>query len=130
MSVRPKPVIMTLSEPAAARVRELMERSETGDAGLKIGVKKGGCAGMEYTMAYQDEPSRGDEVIEQDGARVFIDPAAVLFLLGARMDYQETTLSSGFTFDNPNQLSACGCGESVNLTAADPTKFGLAVASN
>lgn len=125
MTARPKPVILTLTEAAETRVRELMAKSQSGASGLKIGLKKGGCAGMEYTMSYQDEPSVGDEVIEQNGARVFIDPTAVLFLLGARMDYAVEKLSAGFTFNNPNQMSACGCGESVNLVAGDAAKFGF-----
>lgn len=126
MSARPKPVILTLTSAAEDRVRELMTKSENGTSGLKIGVKKGGCAGMEYTMSYQEEAGPGDEVVEQNGARVFIDPTAVLFLLGAQMDYEVQRLSAGFTFNNPNQMSACGCGESVNLVAGDATKFGLA----
>jgi len=125
MAARPKPTIMTLSEDAVERVRELMAKSESGESGLKIGVKKGGCAGMEYTMTYQEAAALGDEVIEQDGARVFVDPAAVLFLLGSKMDYEVSKFSAGFTFNNPNQLSACGGGESGNLASAGPRKFGF-----
>jgi len=114
----PRPAVLSLSESAAARVRELMTGSEPPLAGLRIGIKKGGCAGMEYTMAAVAEPDPKDEVIEADGARVFVDRTAVLFLLGARMDYEITRFRSGFIFQNPNQVSACGCGESVELKEA------------
>jgi iron-sulfur cluster assembly protein len=114
----PRPAVMTISDAAAARVRELM--ASNGAAGLRIGVKKGGCAGMEYTISAVAEPDPKDEMVEREGARVFIDRAAVLFLLGTRMDYETTMFRSGFTFENPNQVSACGCGESVELKAAEP----------
>jgi len=109
---------MTLSEAAAARVRELMTSADPPLAGLRVGIKKGGCAGMEYTMAAVAEPDPKDEVIEAEGARVFVDRMAVLFLLGSRMDYEVTKFRSGFIFRNPNQVSACGCGESVELKEA------------
>jgi iron-sulfur cluster assembly protein len=112
----PRAAVMTISEPAAARVRDLM--ASQGATGLRIGVKKGGCAGMEYTITAVSEPDPKDEVVEADGARVFIDRAAVLFLLGTRMGFEVTKFRSGFTFENPNQVSACGCGESVELKAA------------
>lgn len=118
-TTRPKPAIMTLSEAAAARVREIVASTDPPAQGLRIGVKKGGCAGMEYTMDYAREPGPKDELVEADGARVFIDPAAVLFLLGSRMDFEVTKFRSGFVFANPNQVSACGCGESVELKPAD-----------
>ena len=118
MNVRPKPQIMTLTEAAAQRVRALMAAAEPPAEGIRIGVKKGGCAGMEYTMDYVRGPSPKDEVVEADGARVFVDPAAVLFLLGSRMGFEVTKFRAGFTFDNPNQVSACGCGESVDLRPA------------
>lgn len=92
-------------------------------AALRLGVAKGGCAGMEYTLDWVGEPGKYDEVIDQGGARVLIDPAAVLFLLGTEMDYQVDKLSAQFVFNNPNQTSACGCGESVELTPADPARF-------
>lgn len=114
----PRSAIMTLSETAAARVRELMTASEPPLAGVRVGIKKGGCAGMEYTMSAVSEPDPKDEVVEVDGARVFVDRAAVLFLLGSRMDYEVTKFRAGFTFQNPNQVSACGCGESVELKEA------------
>ena len=91
-------------------------------AGLKIGVKKGGCAGMEYTMSWAESVGKFDEVVEQDGARVIIDPQAVLYLLGTEMDYKVEKLASQFVFNNPNQKSACGCGESVNLMPAPKEK--------
>ena len=89
-----------------------------GVVGLKIGIKKGGCAGMEYTMDWAEKVGPGDEVVEKDGARLVIDPMAVLYLIGTEMDYQVDKLAAKFVFNNPNQKSACGCGESVNLEAA------------
>ncbi|ORE95991.1 Fe-S cluster assembly scaffold SufA [Acuticoccus yangtzensis] len=110
--------IMTLSDTAADRVRDLITNADPPIAGLRVGIKKGGCAGMEYTMDAVSEPDPKDEVIEAEGARVFVDKTAVLFLLGCRMDYEVTKFRSGFTFQNPNQVSACGCGESVELKEA------------
>jgi iron-sulfur cluster assembly protein len=109
---------MTLTEAAAERVRDIMQRSERPVAGLRVGVKNGGCAGMEYTMEWADRQEKLDEVVEDKGVRIFIDPKAVLFLLGTEMDYRVEKLKSGFVFNNPNQTSACGCGESVQLTPA------------
>ena len=111
--------VMTLTPAAAERVRTLVAGSSTPAQGLRVGVKKGGCAGMEYTIALAESAKAGEDVVEQDGARVFVAPEAVLFLLGTRMDYEETVLRSGFVFNNPNQTSACGCGESVELKPAD-----------
>ena len=116
--LRPSPKVMTLTEAAAERVREIMNHSERPVAGLRVGVKNGGCAGMEYTMEWADRQEKLDEVIEDKGVRIFIDPKAVLFLLGTEMDYRVEKLKSGFVFNNPNQTSACGCGESVQLTPA------------
>ncbi|MBK5951511.1 Fe-S cluster assembly scaffold SufA [Rhodobium orientis] len=113
--------VLSLTPEAAARVREIVENSEAGSGGLRIGVKNGGCAGMSYTMDIAVEPEAGDEVVTAEGATVYVDPKAVLFLLGTELDYEVTKLRSGFVFNNPNQTSACGCGESVALTAADPT---------
>lgn len=110
--------VMTMSDAAAARVREIMS-SRDGAQGIRIGVKKGGCAGMEYTIDLVTEAVAGEDHIERDGAHVWIAPAAVLFLLGTEMDFETTKLRTGFTFRNPNQSSACGCGESVELTPAD-----------
>jgi iron-sulfur cluster assembly protein len=116
--VRQRPQVMRLTEAAAERVRQIMARSDKPVVGLRIGVKNGGCAGMEYTMEWAEAAKPFDEVIEDKGVKVLIDQKAVLFLLGTEMDYQSTTLKSGFTFNNPNQTSACGCGESVQLKAA------------
>jgi iron-sulfur cluster assembly protein len=100
------------------RIKAMMASGEGGAAGLRIGVKKGGCAGMEYTMEWASEQAPFDEIVDQDGARVLIDPKAVMYLLGSEMDYRTEKLSSQFVFNNPNQTSACGCGESVNLAPA------------
>jgi iron-sulfur cluster assembly protein len=115
---RPSPKVMTLTEAAAERVREIMNRSERPVVGLRVGVKNGGCAGMEYTMEWADRQEKLDEVVEDKGVTIFIDPKAVLFLLGTEMDYRVEKLKSGFVFNNPNQTSACGCGDSVQLTPA------------
>jgi iron-sulfur cluster assembly protein len=109
---------MTLTDAAAARVRVLMAKADRPVAGLRIGVKNGGCAGMEYTMEWAAEAKPFDEVVEDKGVRVLVDAKAMMFLLGTEMDYQSTALKSGFVFNNPNQVSACGCGESVQLKAA------------
>lgn len=109
--------VLTLTDVAAERVRAIMASKDEATA-LRIGVKNGGCAGMEYTMDWADTADPLDEVIEDNGVRVLIEPKAVLFLLGAEMDYKVDKLSSGFVFKNPNQTSACGCGESVNLVPA------------
>jgi iron-sulfur cluster assembly protein len=114
---RPRAQIMTLTDRAAERINTLLAGKGTG-AGVRIGVKKGGCAGMEYTMEWAGEPQPHDEVVEHKGARVLIDPKAVMYLLGAEMDYRVDKLAAQFVFSNPNQSSACGCGESVSLTPA------------
>ena len=120
-SPRPKPQVMTLTDAAASRVRDIVAKAEKPVAGLRVGVTKGGCAGMSYKVEYADAVKPGDEVIEDKGVRVLIDPTAVLFLLGTQMDYKIDKLSAQFVFNNPNQTSACGCGESVSLTpVADP----------
>ena len=112
--------VMTLTEAAAARVREIMAGSDKPIAALRVGVKNGGCAGMSYTMEFAETVSGLDEVIEDKGVKILIDPKAVLFLLGSRMDFRTDRLSSGFFFENPNETSACGCGESVAITPASP----------
>ncbi|WP_373503299.1 Fe-S cluster assembly scaffold SufA [Aestuariivirga sp.] len=117
---RPRPQIMKLTDAAAARVREIMSKSERPVVGLRIGVKNGGCAGMEYTMEWAEDQKPFDEVVEDKGVKVLVDAKAMMFLLGTEMDFQTTTLKSGFVFNNPNQVSACGCGESVQLKAATP----------
>lgn len=111
--------VMTLSDAAADRVKTIVANSGPDAKGIRVGIKKGGCAGMEYTIDLVTEPNPRDDRIEKDGASVWIDPAAVLYLLGTEMGFETTTLRSGFTFHNPNQTSACGCGESVELKAAD-----------
>ncbi|HTN95626.1 MAG TPA: iron-sulfur cluster assembly accessory protein [Nordella sp.] len=116
---RQLPKAIRLTDKAADHLRAIMERSEGKYIGLRVGVKNGGCAGMEYTMEWAEHQKPLDEVIEDHGVTVFIDPKAVLFLLGTQMDYQESMLKSGFTFNNPNQTSACGCGESVMLKPAE-----------
>jgi iron-sulfur cluster assembly protein len=116
----PKLKILTLTDTAAARVKAIVARSERPIAGLRVGVKNGGCAGMSYTMDYAEAPQPGDEVVEDRGVTIFVDPKALLFLLGTEMDFQTSKLSSGFVFNNPNQTSACGCGESVAITPAAP----------
>lgn len=120
---RRRPQVLTLTPAAVDRIKFLMAQRGTQGAGLKIGVKKGGCAGMEYTMDWAEAPARFDEVVEQDGARVIIDQQAVLYLLGTEMDFKVDTLSAQFTFNNPNQKSACGCGESVNLAPVSKDKL-------
>ena len=117
-TVRSRPKVMKLTDAAAARVREIMAKSDRRLAGLRIGVKNGGCAGMEYTMEWAERQEALDEVVEDKGVKLFIDPKAVLFLLGTQMDYKVEQLKSGFVFNNPNQTSACGCGESVQLKPA------------
>ena len=112
--------VMTLTEAAAARVQEIISASEKPIAGLRVGVKNGGCAGMSYTMEFAENAAPHDEIIEDKGVRVLIDPKAVLFLLGAQMDFRTDRLSAGFVFSNPNETSACGCGESVAITPASP----------
>jgi iron-sulfur cluster assembly protein len=109
---------MTLTDAAAARVQEIISASEKPIAGLRVGVRNGGCAGMSYTMEFAEEAAPHDEIIEDKGVRVLIDPKAVLFLLGTRMDFKTDRLSAGFVFENPNETSACGCGESVAITPA------------
>ncbi len=104
---------VTLTPAAAAQIARLMEQK--GHKGLRIGVKKGGCAGMEYTMDYADEIDPNDELVEQDGARVMIAPMAQMFLFGTEIDYQVSLLESGFKFNNPNVTEACGCGESIKF---------------
>jgi iron-sulfur cluster assembly protein len=130
MTVAQKPVtarkkfqVVSLTDAAAGRIREIIEDADRPIAGLRLGVKNAGCAGMAYTMDYVDEPKPGDDIVEDKGVKIFVDPKAVLFLLGTEMDFETTKLSASFVFRNPNQTSACGCGESVELKAADPAKL-------
>ncbi len=116
MARRPRPQVVTLTDAAAARVREVM--AERGAGFLRVGVKNAGCAGMEYTMAYADKPDALDERVSDNGVDIVIDGKAVLFLLGSVIDYETTDLHSKFVFRNPNQTDACGCGESVTIVPA------------
>ena len=115
---RPRPQVMRLTEAAALRIKSVIAQAGKPMAGVRVGVKNGGCAGMEYTMEYADAVGPTDEVVEDKGVKILIDPKAVLFLLGTEMDYKTEKLSAQFVFNNPNQTSACGCGESVQLTPA------------
>jgi iron-sulfur cluster assembly protein len=115
---RPRPQVMRLTDAAASRIKDILARTEKPIAGVRVGVKNGGCAGMSYTMEYAEQVNPTDEIVEDKGVRLLIDPKAVLFLLGTEMDYKTEKLSTQFVFNNPNQTSACGCGESVQLTPA------------
>lgn len=115
---RPRPQVMRLTDAAATRIRELMQRAESEIIGLRVGVKNGGCAGMEYVMEYAQAPEPLDEVVEDQGVKILIRANAVLFLIGTTIDYEATALAAKFTFRNPNQTDACGCGESVTITPA------------
>jgi iron-sulfur cluster assembly protein len=118
MVSRERPKVMILTDAAAERVKQIMASSADPVAGLRVGVKKGGCAGMEYTMEYASAQGPHEEVVEDKGVKIFIEPKAILFLLGTRMDYRTEKLSASFVFDNPNETSACGCGVSVSITPA------------
>jgi len=112
---------MKLTDAAADRIKAIMAKADKPFAGVRVGVKNGGCAGMAYTMEYAESAQKFDEVVEDKGVKLLIDPKAVMFLLGTEMDFKVDKLSSTFVFNNPNQTSACGCGESVQLTpASDP----------
>src|SRR5262249_1519470 len=115
-TTRPKPQVMRLTEAATARVKAILAKADRPVVGLRVGITKGGCAGMTYKVEYAESVNPGDEVVEDKGARVLVDPTAVLFLLGTEMDYRVDKLSAQFVFNNPNESSACGCGESVQLT--------------
>lgn len=109
---------MRLTDAAAQRITELTQRADSEIVGLRVGVKNGGCAGQSYTVEYAHDVRPTDEVVEDKGVKILVDPKAVLFLLGTEMDYRTDRLRSGFVFNNPNQTSACGCGESVSLKPA------------
>lgn len=115
---RPRPKAVSLTDAAAERVREIMAKADTPAVGIRVGVKNGGCAGQEYTFAYADEIGPLDEVVEDKGVTILIDPKAILFLIGSEIDYETTKLASKFVFRNPNQTDACGCGESVTIVPA------------
>jgi iron-sulfur cluster assembly protein len=123
-SLRPRPAVMTVTDRAANRVREIVEHADRPLAGLSVGVKKGGCAGMEYTLEGVTEAPAGADVVSANGVNVYIDPKAILFLLGTEMDFETSKIRSGFVFRNPNEVSSCGCGESVNLKPAEPEALG------
>jgi iron-sulfur cluster assembly protein len=112
--------VVTLTDAAAERVRDIVARSEKPVLGVRVGVRNGGCAGMAYTVDVAEAPQPGDDIVEDKGATVLVDPKAVLFLLGTRMDYRTDKFASQFVFENPNQTSACGCGESVAIEPAKP----------
>ncbi|MEX1083499.1 MAG: Fe-S cluster assembly scaffold SufA [Xanthobacteraceae bacterium] len=115
---RSKPAILSVTAAAATRIKDVMAKADGSIMGVRVGVKNGGCAGMEYTMEYATQAGPHDEVIEDKGVRILIDPKAVMFLLGTEMDFKTDKLATQFVFNNPNQTSACGCGESVQLTPA------------
>jgi len=117
-TARPRPQVMKLTDAAALRIKDVMARADRPVAGVRVGVKNGGCAGMEYTMEYADAIQPTDEVVEDKGVKIMVDPKAVLFLLGTEIDYKADKLSAQFVFNNPNQTGACGCGESVQLAPA------------
>ena len=120
-TARPRPQVMRLTEAAADRIKTVMAKAERPIAAVRVGVKNGGCAGMSYTMDYAEKINPLDEVIEDKGVRILVDPKAVLFLLGTEMDYKVAKLSAQFVFNNPNQTAACGCGESVQIEPAVDT---------
>jgi len=115
---RPRPKVITLTDAAAERVREIMANAEKAYVGLRVGVKNGGCAGQEYTFAYADQINPLEEVVEDKGVTILIEPKAILFLIGSEIDFETTKLASKFVFRNPNQTDACGCGESVTIIPA------------
>jgi iron-sulfur cluster assembly protein len=120
-NLRPRPQVIRLTDAAAERIKYVMANATSAIIGVRVGVKNGGCAGMAYTMEYAVAAAPADEVVEDKGVRVLIDPKAVLFLIGTEMDYKTEKLSAQFVFNNPNQTSACGCGESVQLKPAADT---------
>ncbi len=115
---RPRPKVVTLTDAAAKRMNEIMASADENFLGVKIGVKNGGCAGMEYTMEHATEISEHDAVVEKEGARVMIAPMAQMFLFGTEIDYKTSLLESGFVFNNPNVVDSCGCGESIKFADA------------
>src|ERR1039458_2812922 len=118
---RPRPQVMKLTEAAAQRIAELTRRADSEIVGLRVRIKHGGCAGQSYAVEYAHDGRPTDEVVEDKGVKILVDPKAGLFLLGTEMDYKAEKLSAQFVFNNPNQTGACGCGESVQLTPATET---------
>lgn len=117
---RERPKVVTLTDAAAERVREIMGKAERPYAGLRVGVKNGGCAGQEYVLEYAETAGPLDEVVEDKGVTILVEPKAVLFLIGTVVDYDVSRLSAKFVFRNPNETDACGCGESVTIEPAKP----------
>jgi iron-sulfur cluster assembly protein len=117
---RPRPKVVTLTDRAAERVREIMARAEKPYAGLRVGLKNGGCAGQEYTLEYAETADPLDEVVEDKGVTILVEPKSVLFLIGSEIDYEVSKLAAKFVFRNPNETDACGCGESVTIEPAKP----------
>ena len=115
---RPRPKVVTLTDRAAERVREIMANAEQSHSGLRVGVKNGGCAGQEYVLEYAEAAQPLDEVVEDKGVTILVEPKAVLFLIGSEIDYETTKLAAKFVFRNPNETDACGCGESVTIIPA------------
>lgn len=115
--------VLSLTDRAADRIKAIIADADRPIAGLRVGVKNGGCAGMSYTMEYAESRQPGEDVVEDRGVSVFVEPKAVLFLLGTQMDFTTTKLASQFVFNNPNQTSACGCGESVAITPVSPERL-------
>jgi iron-sulfur cluster assembly protein len=115
---RPRPKVVTLTDRAAERVKAIMAKGDKPYIGLRVGVKNGGCAGQEYVMEYAEVPAPLDEVVEDKGVTILVDPKAILFLIGTEIDFETTRLASKFVFNNPNQTDACGCGESVTIVPA------------
>ena len=115
---RERPKAMKLSDAAAARIREIIAAADGKYAGVRVGVTNGGCAGMSYTMDYAETANPVEEVVEDKDVKIFIDPKAILFLIGTEMDFVREKLGNRFVFNNPNQTAACGCGESVSITPA------------
>jgi len=121
---RPRPKVVSLTDQAAERVREILAKAEKSYAGLRVGVKNGGCAGQEYVLNYAEGPQPLDEIVEDKGVTIFVEPKSILFLIGSEIDYEVDKLSARFVFRNPNETDACGCGESVTITPADPGALG------
>ncbi|HEY1708133.1 MAG TPA: iron-sulfur cluster assembly accessory protein [Rhizomicrobium sp.] len=115
---RERPKAVRLSDAAAVRIREIMDNADGKYQGVRVGVTNGGCAGMSYTMDYAENALPLDEVVEDKGVKIFIEPKAILFLLGTEMDFVREKFGARFVFNNPNQTAACGCGESVSITPA------------
>jgi iron-sulfur cluster assembly protein len=117
---------MSLTDAAAVRIKEIVAAADKPIVGVRVGVKNGGCAGMSYTMEFAEAVAANDEVVEDNGVKLLIDPKALLFLLGAQMDFKVDKLTASFVFKNPNETSSCGCGESVAITPASPDALAAA----